>query len=168
MAQRESMRLPNAEAVINKKCDSTAEILLAWGTPTGKVAHIYLLMDGKYFTLLYLKKFFACISRGYPKLAALKITALSDKKELEIKIERFLHPPAISETIGRTVNNSQPAPLPNYYRAYYQRSNVVNSRKYWDGFRSSEYFEYSPNPRKWRMVIYNFRKPSVPLVKIPS
>jgi hypothetical protein len=149
--QTDRMPLPNVETIVNKICGSSAEIIWANTYTTGKVAHIYLLMEGKYFTKPYLKKFFTCISREYADIVSLKITALSDREKLKIEINRLLHPPIHENPPPEVILDPNPEPI-NYYRAYYYRS-----RK--------ESFEYSPDPTKGRMITYNFKKPSVPLIK---
>lgn len=143
--QREIKPLANAETVINKKCATPSEVRAFSFVTT---AHIFLLMEEEYFTKPHLIKLFTCVSRSYPKLISLQITASSDRKEFANEIEKVLYPPP-SDPILQDTN---PSPPPNCHRAYYDR------------FRK-EYFEYSPDPTKWRMVTYNFRKPSVPLVK---
>jgi hypothetical protein len=150
-AQRDTIPLPNAETIINKKCNSSAEIVLALGFKTGKVAHIYLLMDEKDFTQPYLKNFFICISRGFANLAILNITAKSDRKELDFEINGFLHPPPSDTDPPKNIDTTKP---PNHYRAYYWRISFI-------GERVRENLEYSPDAGNWRMVTYKFRKPSI-------
>jgi hypothetical protein len=152
-AQRNFKPLEDAEIVINKNCASTAEVIKTLSMSKG--ARIYLFMDEKYFTKSYLVKLFSCISREYVRFNHLNVTILSDRKELDIEINEFLYPPPSIDPPALFVPPSKPSPPPNYARAYYDRFH-------------KEYFEYSPNPKKWRMVTYNFRKPSVPLFKFPN
>ena len=155
LAQTEEIPLPSAETVINKKCGSSAEIVLARGYTTGKVAHVYLLLEGKYFTQAYLKRFFTCISREYTDIVVLKITALSDRKELDIEIDRFVNYPGDEDPPPTPKYNPNPEP-PNYYRAYYEKWSVLNE---------IESFRYSPDPQKWKLITYNLRKPIAQRIK---
>lgn len=139
--------LPNIETVVKEKCNSTAQVVLS-SYPTIKVGHIYLLMEERDFTQSNLKNFFTCIAGEYPKLNWLEITALSDRKELDFQVEMFLHPPPSEEIIPSGINTTKP---PNHYRTHYQRWNVIGS---------GEYFEYSPDPKNWKMVTYTLRKTS--------
>lgn len=145
-AQRENP-LPNIEKVVKQICNSSSEVILS-SQPTTKVGYIYLLMEEKDFTQSNLRNFFTCVAREYPNLNRLEITALSDTKELDFQIEMFLHPPPSSEIIPSGIDTTKP---PNHYRAHYQKWNVIGS---------GEYFEYSPDPKDWKMVVYNLRKTS--------
>lgn len=139
-AQRDTP-LPSIEKVVKQICSSSSEVILS-SHPTTKVGHIYLLMNEKDFTDSNLRNFFTCVAREYPNLNWLEITARSDRKELDFQVEMFLHPPSSSEIIPSGIDITKP---PNHYRAHYQRWNVIGS---------GEYFEYSPNHKDWKMVVY--------------
>ncbi len=126
------------QKVTNKDCQIPFELKYE------KSGIMFLLLEPQYFEARKLKSLFGCLSQKHSKLAYLRITALSDKEQLDRLVKSFIkdltsfptHPPTIFYPKGW---KPTPPPPPSYYRAnYYHYKN--------------EYFEFSPNPQKWEMT----------------
>ena len=123
--------------ILDNSCQIPFELKLE------KSGILFLLLEPQYFQPTKLKNLFLCLSEKRSKLIFLQITAYSDEKALDTDIKKFLKPNVYEERSHSVIifppNYLPIPPSPPYYRAYYYRY-------------ENEYFEYSPNPKEWKLL----------------
>ncbi len=151
--QEDKENLP--QVIKSEKCTIPFQLYEVPQKIHGKITILYLLLEANYFKRKTLTKFFNCLSAKYQTNYNFQITVYSDEENLKIAIGNYHHPP---DDIDPPIDTSKsdcknlqkaikPCPI-GYYRAIYYRGI--------DG----EYFDYSPNPNKRKMLRITRKKRS--------